>query len=230
MKKEIRDLLEKPFDKKFIKQRPGSFGKTLDYVEADKVIQRLNNIFDSRWSVEILTKPHEALINNSVVVGVRLTVPNLVEIDGKTVQDGWVTKEAFGGKKITMSQDKVTKEYHPLDIASDMKSCMSDAIKKASTYLGIALDLYGDSIGEEDSDDAPKKASDKPTKAAAQSETEEVLSDNEPANAGQKAAIQNLVKKTGKNLDEVLKSLSIKDLDSVTKAQAGKVITSLQAK
>lgn len=41
-----RDILEKPFDSVQIKQRVGSFGKTLDYVEGHTVIKQLNDAFD----------------------------------------------------------------------------------------------------------------------------------------------------------------------------------------
>ena len=44
-----RELLEKPFGPEQIKTREGSFGKTLEYVEAHTVIQRLNDAFDGEW-------------------------------------------------------------------------------------------------------------------------------------------------------------------------------------
>jgi len=45
-----RALLEKHFEPEQIKQREGSFGKMLDYIEAHSVIQRLNDAFDGEWS------------------------------------------------------------------------------------------------------------------------------------------------------------------------------------
>ena len=37
-----RELLEKPFAPELIKQREGSFGRMLDYIEGHTIIQRLN--------------------------------------------------------------------------------------------------------------------------------------------------------------------------------------------
>ena len=45
-----RDLLEKPFSPEQIKQREGTFGKLLAYIEGHAVIQRLNDAFDAEWS------------------------------------------------------------------------------------------------------------------------------------------------------------------------------------
>ena len=45
-----RDILEKPFDPAQIKQRVGTYGNILDYVEGHSVIQRLNDAFDDRRS------------------------------------------------------------------------------------------------------------------------------------------------------------------------------------
>ena len=56
-----RQLLEQPFSPKQIKQRAGSFGKSLDYIEGHAVIQRLNDAFESNWSFEIIS--HEIMEN-----------------------------------------------------------------------------------------------------------------------------------------------------------------------
>ena len=49
-----RELLEKHFEPGQIKQRVGTFGNMLDYVEGHAVIQRLNDAFDGNWSFEIV--------------------------------------------------------------------------------------------------------------------------------------------------------------------------------
>ena len=49
-----RDLLEKPFAPEQIKQRTGTYGNVLDYIEGHAVIKRLNDAFDANWSFEIL--------------------------------------------------------------------------------------------------------------------------------------------------------------------------------
>jgi len=40
-----RDILEKPFDPALIKQRVGTYGNVLDYVEGHNVFKRLNEAF-----------------------------------------------------------------------------------------------------------------------------------------------------------------------------------------
>ena len=62
-----RELLEKPFDKEQIKQRKGTYGNMLDYVETRAVIQRLNDSFDGNWSFEIVS--HEQHAGEVVVLG-----------------------------------------------------------------------------------------------------------------------------------------------------------------
>jgi len=50
-----RELLEKPFDQDQIKQREGSYGRMLDYIEGHAIIQRLNEAFDAEWSFKIIS-------------------------------------------------------------------------------------------------------------------------------------------------------------------------------
>ncbi|MFZ0450864.1 MAG: Rad52/Rad22 family DNA repair protein [Desulfatiglandaceae bacterium] len=61
-----RELLEKPFEPGQIKQRVGTLGNTLDYIEGHAVIKRLNDAFDGKWSFEILR--HEILEEKDEVV------------------------------------------------------------------------------------------------------------------------------------------------------------------
>ncbi|OGR01707.1 MAG: hypothetical protein A2511_00990 [Deltaproteobacteria bacterium RIFOXYD12_FULL_50_9] len=62
-----RQILETPFSSDQIKQRSGSFGKVLDYVEGHTVIQRLNDAFDGHWSLEIIS--HDLMDDEVVVQG-----------------------------------------------------------------------------------------------------------------------------------------------------------------
>ena len=68
-----RALLEKHFEPEQIKQREGSFGKTLDYIEAHSVIQRLNDAFDGEWSFT-MTK-YEIIKNRGRSLLFNLTLP-----------------------------------------------------------------------------------------------------------------------------------------------------------
>lgn len=104
-----------------VKQRQGQRGKVLFYVETHAVIARLNEGCDA-WSFEVIE--HQILEEVVVVIG-------------KLVADG-VTKMAFGGSAITRDRDG-----RAVSVADDAKSAASDALKKAASLLGVALELYG---------------------------------------------------------------------------------------
>ena len=117
-----RELLEKPFSAEQIRQRKGNFGQTLDYVEAHSIIHRLNDAFSGEWSFHIVE--HELTEEEILVVG-------KLECDG-------VVKMAFGSSNITRSKE--TREI--ISLGDDYKSASTDALKKASTLLGVGLHLY----------------------------------------------------------------------------------------
>ena len=119
-----RELLEKPFNPEQIKQREGSFGKMLDYIEGHTVIQRLNDAFDSNWSFEIIN--HEILNDTGEVI-----------VQGKLSANG-VVKTQFGSSRITRARE--TGEM--VSLAGDLKSAGTDALKKTATLLGVGLFLY----------------------------------------------------------------------------------------
>jgi hypothetical protein len=118
MKKEV---LCRPFAPEQIKQREGQGGKLLSYVEAHSVIARLNEGCDV-WSFEIV---EHQILDEEVVVVAKLTA------------DG-IMKMAFGGSSI-----KRDREGRAASIADDLKAAGSDALKKAASLLGVALELYG---------------------------------------------------------------------------------------
>lgn len=127
MKKEIIEVLERHFNSKDIKSRPGGFGKSLSYVQGHHVLGRLNEAFGGDYSIEIVDKQ---IVDNNVIVHVRLSVDQ----DGKTI-----VRDAIGGK--TMMNK---------DLVSNYKAAVTDAIKKAAATLGVALHLYGADETEED--------------------------------------------------------------------------------
>jgi hypothetical protein len=96
-----REMLEKQFDKEQIKQRKGSYGNTLDYVDTRTVIQRLNDSFDGNWSFEIVS--HEQHAGEVVVLG-------------KLTADG-ISKTQFGSNKISTS-----KQGEVISIGDDLKA------------------------------------------------------------------------------------------------------------
>ena len=117
-----KQLLNKPFDPNQIKQRPGSHGRTLSYVDVAAVIARLNGVFDHDWSFEV--ERHEIHEGEVIVLG--------------KLSAGGVTKMAFGGSSVT-----IDKQGQVVSIADDLKASASDCLKKAASLLGIGLHLYG---------------------------------------------------------------------------------------
>jgi len=108
-----RELLEKPFEPSQIKQRIGTYGTVLDYVEGHTVIKRLNDAFDGKWSFEIL-----------VVLG-RLSAEGVVKCQ-------------FGSSRITRAKDS----GEVISLADDLKAAATDSLKKCATMLGVGLHLY----------------------------------------------------------------------------------------
>lgn len=122
-----RALLEKPFDPNQIKQRQGSFGHILDYVEGPVITARLNEAFEANWSFEIIN--HWILNETGEVI-----------VLGKLIAEN-VTKMSFGAKEIARNKD--TKAI--ISLGDDLKSASTDALKKAASLLGVGLYLYGES-------------------------------------------------------------------------------------
>ena len=73
-----RDILEKPFDPAQIKQRVGTYGNVLDYVEGHTVIQRLNDAFDGGRCFEILRHKILDQTDEVLVLG-KLTAGDVVK-------------------------------------------------------------------------------------------------------------------------------------------------------
>lgn len=118
------DALTRPFPRESLKTRPGRNGRTVEYVDIAAVIDRLNEAFEHVWSFDV--EKHEVQVHETeVVVLGRLTA-------------GGMTKAAFGGSSITMTDDGVV-----VSVADDLKAASSDALKKAASMLGVALEQYG---------------------------------------------------------------------------------------
>ena len=119
-----RDILERPFDAALVRTRKGGHGQTFSYVEAAEIVKRLNEGLDSEWSFEIVQ--HEIRDTEVIVIG-KLTT-------------GSIVKTAFGGSSITVSRETGA----VVNVADDLKSAATDALKKAATLLGVGLHLYSD--------------------------------------------------------------------------------------
>ena len=119
-----RELLEKPFDQSQIKQREGNFGKMLDYIEGQAVIERLNMAFESEWSFSILEHRILEETDEVLVVG--------------QLRAGDVVKTQFGSSRITRARES----GEPVSLADDYKAAATDCIKKCASLLGVGLHLY----------------------------------------------------------------------------------------
>lgn len=109
------ELLTKTFEQKQIKQRPGAFGRTLEYVPANEVIKRLNE--SGSWNCKIVK---EVISDDEVAVLIEL------EIDESK-------RQQWGGK-----------QRKGVSLADALKAATSDGIKKTATLFGVALDLRDD--------------------------------------------------------------------------------------
>jgi hypothetical protein len=125
-----RALLEKPFGPEQIKQREGNFGKTLEFVEAHSVIQRLNDAFDGEWSFTMTKYEIMKETDEVVVIG--------------QLNAGGIVKSHFGSSRITRSRES----GEMLSLADDLKAAATDALKKCATLLGVGLHLYSGNNGK----------------------------------------------------------------------------------
>ena len=115
-----------------IRYRQGRGNTKLAYVSHAWVTRVLNEAFGFRWSWDVtdtvivpdLLDPHEVIVRG------RLTVT--------TPDGGTVVKEQFGSTDV-----KRFKDGGVISLGDDLKAASSDALKKAASLLGVALDLYG---------------------------------------------------------------------------------------
>lgn len=121
-------LIFAPTPQEFIKRREGRGGKTFDYVETNYVIARLNATFLCDWDLDIIEEKIFKEISQ-IATKVKLTVRFL---GGRTT-----SKTAWGGSSI-----KTNSNNDIIDIADDLKSAESDALKKAASMVGICWDVY----------------------------------------------------------------------------------------
>lgn len=120
MKKEIIDILKRPFPKDLIKHRRGSDGAQLAYVEVNHYIDRLDEAFQHDWSYE-LTK--RETIGEQVIVEIRLTA-------------GGLTKTGLEGVAISRHNGAA------VSVADDAKMAEAGALRRACRLFGIGSELY----------------------------------------------------------------------------------------
>jgi hypothetical protein len=213
MKKEIIQILKRPFAQELIKQRQGHDGKQLDYVTVQHYVDRLNEGFDHDWSFELTRRE---IIGDQILVEVKLTAAGLI-------------KTGIGGTAITRGEDNKT----VLSLADDIKMAEADALKRACRLLGIGGELYA----TEQDDDAGIISSPPPSvpaqhRAAPHSLPPSPLPPRERLTSAQLKGIKDRAK--AQNLDpaEVRKQIKTVygvEMEYLTKRQASDVITGLDA-
>ncbi|MCX5745767.1 MAG: Rad52/Rad22 family DNA repair protein, partial [Proteobacteria bacterium] len=129
MDKNIKDILNRPFDRTLIKERTTPGGRVLSYVALGHYISRLNEAFeDGGWSYEIT---ESKILDEEAIVQVRLTAAGTI-------------KMAIGGASITRRTDG-----KPAGLIHDLMVAESVAVKRACRLLGIGAALYLDEIDEQ---------------------------------------------------------------------------------
>jgi Rad52/22 family double-strand break repair protein len=119
-----REILERPFTPEQIKQRQGTNGDVLDYIEGCAVIQRLNECFEAEWIFEV--QEHRVYDDEVVVLG-KLTAQG-------------IAKSQFGKSRITRAR----KDNAIISLGDDLKAAATDCLKKCATLFGVGLHLYFD--------------------------------------------------------------------------------------
>ncbi len=157
-----RMILEQRTPTDAIRYRQGrGGGKDLAYVSHAWVTRVLNEAFGFRWSWDVtdtmimpdLLDPHEVIVRG------RLTVT--------TPDGGTVVKEQFGSTDV-----KRYKNGGVISLGDDLKAASSDALKKAASLLGVALDLYGASDDPLPGEKPATQATGGATKAAGERKTQ----------------------------------------------------------
>jgi hypothetical protein len=123
-------------------------GKGYKYVPSRFIIERMNEVFAGNWSTEVVK---ETIVEDQVLVVVRVTVTDPLENDGKSYfHDGCASHQiarfSYGDNKGNI-----------IDLGNSYIAAISKAIKQACKKWGVATDL------EEESDPTSVKTSDIPS-------------------------------------------------------------------
>lgn len=145
--KALATLLRGKTPASIIKKRKGR-GKNHDgsdryfsYVPAWYVKKMLNALFAMQWDFEIIPVKEGELFY--------MTARQVLVMGKLTIRDtsgvARIVKMAVGKKDIAyekISEGSAQRSTTPMDLGNDIKAAESDALKRAATGIGIALDLY----------------------------------------------------------------------------------------
>ena len=126
--------------------RPAKGGGQWTYVKASYVRKVLDSVFGFNWDFDVETSLSEAyevakVTGTCIVKG---TLTGRVWFDGNWVS---IKKTQFGRADVKFRKelDPTTGFKVPLDFGNDMKGAVSDCLKKCSSLMGIASDVYEES-------------------------------------------------------------------------------------
>lgn len=124
------DKLTKPFPREAIKSRQGGGKRMYDYVPTHLVIRRLNDATGYNWDWRIVKLERHG---------------DLLMCYGELTIPGHGTRTGIGVQQVSPGGGE--------DLA---KGVSSDALKKAATLFGVALELYGPDVEGDGEIDAPQ--------------------------------------------------------------------------
>ena len=213
MDENTRTLLTAPFRKDQIKQRPGSFGATLSYVEGSSVVERLNLAFNYAWNFEILTIDIKSDAGE-VLAHVRVSADGIV-------------KEGYGSSQITRQRDS----GDIVDLGSNIKASCTDGLKKAATLLGVGLNLYQhEAEGSEPGQHPEPSSQQRQPSAPRQQQQSTPTTTGNRLTAKQKSLILKLSVEAGLSHPEITQHCQEtygRTVDFLSKADASKLIEAL---
>ena len=123
-KKTVQSKLQEKFAVEDVKQREGGFGKKLDYIPIDGVINRLNEVLPLGYS---WTVDNTVILEGSVVVTGTLAM-NIVDERSGNVEV--IRRSGVGADAVGKDMDKA------------VKTAYAEAFKKACNTLGVGLYLW----------------------------------------------------------------------------------------
>jgi hypothetical protein len=127
----MEKMLEQLYQTFKVRERSGPGGKTFKYVPSADIIDRMNRVFEGKWSVRIMN--HEIVDDNVVVM---VTVQ--INIDGNIYeQQGFASHQI---QRFTGGDNK----GKMIDVGNTFRSATSKAIKTAVARWGVGLYLEED--------------------------------------------------------------------------------------
>lgn len=120
--------LTKPFPENCLKTRKGGGNSTLTYIPGHLIIRRLNEATGNDWTFCVVSETETPQPDGKILIKVRvaLTIP------------GHGTREGIG---VQIVSEKGGEDLY--------KGALTDAVKKAATFFGVGLELYGPDLEAE---------------------------------------------------------------------------------